>query len=168
MWFFKNALQAFGNFQGLRQPTELAADRRRNSRCRQRDLLSSTSLGTDIPDVLLDIFCVIKSFVDKRAAAIFAGYAVRDPRMQIRKCARATLLAIDAAKRADDLHLGHVHTYGVFDIATKTRMITPIRPQRPCDALNSLQLSACVPETGPPGKCRLKWVDDRHPESNAC
>jgi hypothetical protein len=83
-------------------------------------LLSSASLGTDIPDVLLDIFCVIKSFVDKRAAAIFAGYAVRDPRMQIQKCARATLLAIDAAKRADDLHLRHVHTYGVLDTATKT------------------------------------------------
>jgi hypothetical protein len=83
-------------------------------------LLSSASLGTDIPDVLLNIFCVIKSFVDKRAAAIFAGYAVRDPRMQIQKCARATLLAIDAAKRADDLHLRHVHTYGVLDTATKT------------------------------------------------
>ena len=83
-------------------------------------MLSSASLGTDIPDVLLDIFCVIKSFGDKRAAAIFAGYAVRAPRMQIQKCARATLLAIDAAKRADDLHLRHVHTYGVLDTATKT------------------------------------------------
>ena len=126
MWFFKNALPAFGNFQGFRQPTELAADRRRNSRCRQRDLgclyicCRAQVWAPTYRTSCLTFFCVIKSFVDKRAAAIFAGYAVRDPRMQIQKCARATLLAIDAAKRADDLHLRHVHTYGVLDTATKT------------------------------------------------
>jgi hypothetical protein len=45
----------------------------------------------------------------------------------------------------------------------KLGMITPIRPQgQTCDAPNSVQLSACGPETGPPGNCRLKWVDDMH------
>ena len=42
---------------------------------------------------------VIKSFGDKRTAAIFAGYAIRDRR------ARAKLLAIDAAKQLDDLRV---------------------------------------------------------------
>jgi len=46
---------------------------------------------------------VIKSFVDKRTAAIFAGYMVRDLPLQIQKRARAKLIAIDAAKRLDDL-----------------------------------------------------------------
>jgi hypothetical protein len=44
-------------------------------------------------------FCVIKSFVDKRTAAIFAGYIVRDLPLQIQKRARAKLIAIDAAKK---------------------------------------------------------------------
>lgn len=46
---------------------------------------------------------MIKSFADKRTAAIFAGYAVRDLPWQIQRRARAKLLAIDAAKRLDDL-----------------------------------------------------------------
>ena len=46
---------------------------------------------------------VIKSFGDKRTAAIFAGYAIRDLPLQIQRRARAKLLAIDAAKRLDDL-----------------------------------------------------------------
>jgi proteic killer suppression protein len=46
---------------------------------------------------------VIKSFADKRTAAIFAGYAVRDLPQQIQRRARAKLLAIDAAKGLDDL-----------------------------------------------------------------
>jgi toxin HigB-1 len=50
-------------------------------------------------------FCVIKSFVDKRTAAIFAGYMVRDLPLQIQKRARAKLIAIDAAKRLDDLRI---------------------------------------------------------------
>jgi len=46
---------------------------------------------------------VIKSFADKRTAAIFAGYAIRDLLQQIQRRSRAKLLAIDAAKRLDDL-----------------------------------------------------------------
>jgi proteic killer suppression protein len=46
---------------------------------------------------------VIKTFGDKRTAAIFAGYAVRGFPPQIQERARAKLLAIDAAKRLDDL-----------------------------------------------------------------
>jgi len=48
---------------------------------------------------------VTKSFVDKRTAAIFAGYMVRDLPLQIQKRARAKLIAIDAAKRLDDLRI---------------------------------------------------------------
>jgi proteic killer suppression protein len=48
-------------------------------------------------------FVVIKSFADKRTAAIFAGYAVRDLPWQIQRRARAKLVAIDAAKQIDDL-----------------------------------------------------------------
>jgi proteic killer suppression protein len=48
---------------------------------------------------------VIKSFADKRTAAIFAGYAVRDLPWQIQRRARAKLLAIDAAKQIDDLRV---------------------------------------------------------------
>jgi proteic killer suppression protein len=50
-------------------------------------------------------FAVIKSFGDKRTAAIFAGYAVRDLSQQIQRRARAKLLAIDAAKQLDDLRV---------------------------------------------------------------
>jgi toxin HigB-1 len=48
---------------------------------------------------------VIKSFGDKRTAAIFAGYAIRDLPPQIQRRARAKLLAIDAAKHLDDLRM---------------------------------------------------------------
>ncbi len=46
---------------------------------------------------------MIKSFADKRTAAVFAGYAVRNLPMQIQRRARAKLLLIDAAGRLDDL-----------------------------------------------------------------
>jgi len=46
---------------------------------------------------------VIKSFGDKRTAAIFAGYAVRGLPPPIQERARAKLLVIDAAKQLDDL-----------------------------------------------------------------
>jgi len=46
---------------------------------------------------------VIKSFADKRTAAIFVGYAVRNLPPQIQSRGRAKLLAIDAAKQLDDL-----------------------------------------------------------------
>lgn len=48
---------------------------------------------------------MIKSFVSKRAAAIFAGYAVRRLPWQIQRRARAKLIAIDAAGRLDDLRV---------------------------------------------------------------
>ncbi len=46
---------------------------------------------------------MIKSFADKRTAALFAGYEVRALPNQIQGRARAKLLAIDAAKQLDDL-----------------------------------------------------------------
>ena len=46
---------------------------------------------------------VIKSFADKRTAAIFVGYAARNLPPQIQRRARAKLLAIDAARQLDDL-----------------------------------------------------------------
>ena len=48
---------------------------------------------------------MIKSFADKRAAAVFAGHAVRGLPMQIQRRARARLLAIEAAGRLDDLRV---------------------------------------------------------------
>ena len=48
---------------------------------------------------------MIKSFADKRTAALFAGYAVRALPNQIQGRARAKLLAIDAAKQIDDLRV---------------------------------------------------------------
>ena len=48
---------------------------------------------------------MIKSFADKRTAAIFAGYAVRGLATQIQRRARAKLLMIDAAGRLDDLRV---------------------------------------------------------------
>lgn len=48
---------------------------------------------------------MIKSFVDKRTAALFAGYAVRDLPSQIQRRARAKLLAVDAAKQLADLRV---------------------------------------------------------------
>lgn len=46
---------------------------------------------------------MIKSFADKRSAAVFTGYAVRGVPEYIQQRARAKLLAIDAAGRLDDL-----------------------------------------------------------------
>jgi proteic killer suppression protein len=46
---------------------------------------------------------VIKSFNDKRTAAIFAGYGVKALPSQIQSRARAKLLAIDAARQLNDL-----------------------------------------------------------------
>lgn len=46
---------------------------------------------------------VIRSFADKRTAAVFAGYAVRRLPAQIQPRARSKLLAIDAADLLDDL-----------------------------------------------------------------
>ena len=48
---------------------------------------------------------MIKSFADKRTAAIFAGYAVRGLPTQIQKRARAKILAVDAASQLDDLRI---------------------------------------------------------------
>jgi toxin HigB-1 len=48
---------------------------------------------------------MIKSFADKRTAAIFVGYFVRDLPQQIQRRARAKLLAVDAAKQLDDLRV---------------------------------------------------------------
>lgn len=48
---------------------------------------------------------MIRSFADKRTAALFAGYAVRELPNQIQRRARAKLLAVDAAKRLDDLRV---------------------------------------------------------------
>jgi len=57
---------------------------------------------------------VIKSFADKRTAAIFAGYAVLDLPPQIQRRARAKLLAIDAAKQLDDLRVPPGNRLGVL------------------------------------------------------
>ncbi|MDA0984149.1 MAG: type II toxin-antitoxin system RelE/ParE family toxin [Proteobacteria bacterium] len=46
---------------------------------------------------------MIKSFGDKRTAAIFAGFAVRDLPLLIQRRARAKLLAVDSALRLEDL-----------------------------------------------------------------
>jgi toxin HigB-1 len=48
---------------------------------------------------------VIKSFADKRTAAVFAGFVVKALPNQIQNRARAKLLAIDAAKQPDDLRV---------------------------------------------------------------
>ena len=48
---------------------------------------------------------MIKSFADKRTAAVFAGYAVRGLPGQIQRRARAKLLVIDSAGRLDDLRV---------------------------------------------------------------
>ena len=48
---------------------------------------------------------MIKSFVGKRTAAIFAGFVVRGVATQIQKRARAKLFAVDAASRLDDLRV---------------------------------------------------------------
>ena len=46
---------------------------------------------------------MIRSFADKRSAAVFAGHAVRRLPVQIQSRARSKLLAIDAAILLDDL-----------------------------------------------------------------
>jgi len=48
---------------------------------------------------------MIKSFADKRTAAIFAGHVVKGLPPQIQKRARARLLALDAAAILDDLRI---------------------------------------------------------------
>ncbi len=48
---------------------------------------------------------MIKSFADKRAAAIFAGHVVKGLPPQIQKRVRARLLALDAAVTLDDLRI---------------------------------------------------------------
>jgi proteic killer suppression protein len=48
---------------------------------------------------------MIKSFADKRTAAIFAGYAVRGLPSQIQGRVRAKLLALDAAGKLEDLRV---------------------------------------------------------------
>lgn len=50
-------------------------------------------------------FAVIKSFADKRTAAIFAGRAVRDLPPDIQRRARTKLLIIDAAVELDELRV---------------------------------------------------------------
>jgi proteic killer suppression protein len=48
---------------------------------------------------------VIKSFGDKRTAALFAGYSVKGLPNQIQRRGRAKLFAVDAAKQLDDLRI---------------------------------------------------------------
>lgn len=48
---------------------------------------------------------MIKSFADKRTAALFAGYLIKALPNQIQGRARSKLLAIDAAKQLDDLRV---------------------------------------------------------------
>jgi proteic killer suppression protein len=48
---------------------------------------------------------VIRTFADKRTAAIFAGYAVRGLPHQIQSRTRAKLQALDAAVRLADLRV---------------------------------------------------------------
>ena len=52
---------------------------------------------------------MIKSFADKRTAALFAGYAVKALPNQIQGRARAKLLAVDAARELDDLRVPPGH-----------------------------------------------------------
>ena len=48
---------------------------------------------------------MIKSFADKRTAAVFAGHAIRGLPMQIQRRTRAKLLMIEAASRLNDLRV---------------------------------------------------------------
>lgn len=57
----------------------------------------------DITYCLAIRFVMIKSFADKRTAAIFAGFTVKGLPTQIQQRARAELLAVDAAAILDDL-----------------------------------------------------------------
>ncbi|MXX10937.1 MAG: type II toxin-antitoxin system RelE/ParE family toxin [Nitrospira sp. SB0677_bin_15] len=48
---------------------------------------------------------MIKSFADKRTAAIFVGLSVRSLPMRVQRHARTKLLIIEAATRLDDLRI---------------------------------------------------------------
>jgi proteic killer suppression protein len=48
---------------------------------------------------------VIRTFADKRTAALFAGYLVKTLPNQIQSRARARLFAVDAAKQLEDLRI---------------------------------------------------------------
>jgi len=48
---------------------------------------------------------MIKSFADKRTAAIFVGYAVKYLPGQIQQRARGKLMAVDAVAQLDDLRV---------------------------------------------------------------
>ena len=48
---------------------------------------------------------MIKSFADKRTAALFGGYSVKTLPNEIQGRARARLLAVDAAKELGDLRV---------------------------------------------------------------
>lgn len=48
---------------------------------------------------------MIKTFADKRAAAVFAGYTVTGVPLDIQKRSRAKLLSIDAAVQLEDLRI---------------------------------------------------------------
>jgi toxin HigB-1 len=48
---------------------------------------------------------VIRSFADKRKAALFAGYTVRRIPNEIQRRARAKLFTVDATGRIDDLRI---------------------------------------------------------------
>ena len=48
---------------------------------------------------------MIKSFADKRTAAVFAGHVVRGLATKLQRRARAKLLMIDSAGRLDDLRV---------------------------------------------------------------
>ena len=65
---------------------------------------ASTIILTYVP-LFGTLHVVIKSFADKRTVALFAGYAVRSIPNQIQRRARAKLLAVDAAKKIDDLQV---------------------------------------------------------------
>ena len=48
---------------------------------------------------------MIKSFADKRTAALFAGHVVKGIPAQIQRRAKAKLAMLDAARRLDDLRV---------------------------------------------------------------
>jgi len=48
---------------------------------------------------------MIRSFADKRTAALFTGYAVKTLPYRIQGRAKAKLLTIDAARELDDLRI---------------------------------------------------------------
>jgi addiction module HigA family antidote len=70
---------------------------------------------------------VIKSFADKRTVALFAGYAVRSIPNQIQRRARAKLLAVDAAKKIDDLQVppgNRLETFTAIDAVSIASALT--------------------------------------------